>query len=99
MTSLGAKVGHVRRATQDRAHTCHWPGCGRQCKPAAWGCRPHWFALPEELRHAIWAAYEPGQEATLSPSAEYVAVARRVQDWIRAHHPVVEPGPTQGTLL
>lgn len=48
-----------------------------------WGCLPHWRRLPEELRTAIWLAYRPGQEKTLTPSREYVNVARRVQAWIQ----------------
>jgi hypothetical protein len=43
--------------------------------------------LPKRLRDQIWAAYEPGQEVTMTPSAEYVAVARAVQEWIAEHHP------------
>ena len=44
-------------------HVCHWPGCGkRQCPPAQWGCRAHWFKLPRAIRNAIWLAYRTGQE-------------------------------------
>lgn len=50
-----------------------------------WGCTPHWYALPASLRAAIWRAYVPGQEVTQSPSKEYLAVARQVEDWIREH--------------
>ena len=41
-----------------------------------------WFLLPKRLRDKIWAAYKPGQEITMTPSAEYLAVAKEVQDWI-----------------
>lgn len=51
-----------------------------------WGCREHWFALPAHLRRAIWRAYRPGEEIDQKPSAEYLTVARSVQDWIREHH-------------
>jgi hypothetical protein len=50
--------------------------------PAEWGCRPHWYALPLELRSKIWAAYVPGQEVEGTPSAAYLAVADAVQVWI-----------------
>ncbi len=63
-------------------HHCHWPGCTTHVKPALWGCKYHWFLLPEQLRNEIWRTYRPGQEITKRPSAEYIAVARRVQDWI-----------------
>jgi hypothetical protein len=48
-----------------------------------WGCKQHWFKLPKQLRDAIWETYVPGQEVDMSPSSEYLAVARAVDDWIR----------------
>ena len=80
------KVEHVKRARQDRNHGCHWPGCEAQVPPAKWGCYKHWMMLPMYLRHAIWDAYEPGQEARMDPSRDYIRVAREVQDWIKEHH-------------
>lgn len=68
-------------------HACHWPGCKREVPPRLWGCKRHWFALPKRLRDRIWAAYEPGQEITKTPSAAYLAAARDVQDWIAAQAP------------
>lgn len=85
MTSRSDKVAHVLRSGQDRNHTCHWPDCERQCPPAKWGCREHWFKLPKRLRDAIWDAYVPGQEQRLNPSREYVRVAREVQEWIASN--------------
>ena len=82
MTSISEKVEHVRRARQTRDRTCHWPGCTTQVKPAQWGCRAHWYRLPQSLRMRIWQTYRPGQEDTLTPSAEYVTVAREIQEWI-----------------
>ena len=96
MTSIGDKVDHVKRARQSRDHTCHWPGCTRQVKPALWGCLPHWRALPPALRGKIWAAYRPGQENDLKPSVTYLGVAREVQAWIAANHP---PAAEQNRLL
>lgn len=64
-------------------HLCHWPGCTAPVPPKMWGCKPHWFRLPKDLRDAIRSAYVPGQEITKTPSALYLAVAKRVQDWIR----------------
>lgn len=49
-----------------------------------WGCRPHWFRLPKQHRDAIWAAYVPGQEITKTPSPQYIATAKVVQEWIAA---------------
>lgn len=63
-------------------HTCHWPGCTTPVRPALWGCKYHWFLLPLDLRNDILRTYRPGQEITKRPSSEYIAAARRVQDWI-----------------
>lgn len=68
-------------------HTCHWPGCDRIVPPKLWGCRPHWFALPQALRDLIWATYRRGQEVTKTPTREYVQAARQVQDWIATNAP------------
>lgn len=94
---IGEKVAHVRRAGQSRNHTCHWPGCDRQVPPAMWGCKPHWFALPADLRSRVWAAYRPGQEEDGRPSAAYLQVAREVQAWVR-EHAVSPTAPRQGAL-
>jgi hypothetical protein len=60
-------------------HTCHWPGCTVEVPPAMWGCKNHWFALPQELRTRIWHSYRPGQEITKDPSPEYLAAAADVR--------------------
>jgi hypothetical protein len=95
--TVSGKADYVRRQRQTRHHTCHWPGCEKQVPPAMWGCKPHWFKLPKHLRDSVWLAYEPGQEITLTPSAEYLEVAREVQDWIAENYPPAED--PQGTLL
>lgn len=74
----------MKRARQERDHRCHWPGCEKQVPPAMWGCTAHWYQLPQHLRNRIWRTYRPGQEINATPSTEYVAVAREVQDWIVA---------------
>lgn len=89
--TLADKVAHVNRASKCAAgHHCHWPGCGKDVPPAKWGCARHWFMLPKEIRDAIWAAYQPGQEVTKTPSREYVRVGRLAQDWIAANYPSTE---------
>lgn len=102
MTSIGDKVRHVRQATQSRLHHCHWPGCDAQVPPAKWGCKAHWYMLPEDIRTRIWRAYGVGQEQNGRPSPEYVAVAREAQDWIAANHPFGRgppPASAQGSLF
>lgn len=80
------KADYVQAQPQTRGHHCHWPGCETEVPPAMWGCKKHWFKLPLRLRNKIWAAYKPGQEVTMTPSAEYLAVAHEVQDWIRKEY-------------
>jgi hypothetical protein len=80
-TKIG-KAAYVLRQPQSRNHTCHWPGCEKPVPPAMWGCKTHWYALPKNLRDEIWKTYRPGQEKTLSPSRDYLEVARKVQNWI-----------------
>ena len=82
MTTVGKKADYVRSQPQTRKHNCHWPGCDKQMPPAMWGCKYHWFKLPRELRNEIWRTYQPGQEVNMSPSVEYVKIAKEVQDWI-----------------
>lgn len=81
------KIEYVKSQKQTREHHCHWPGCGKQVPPALWGCLRHWRMIPKELRDRIWDAYRPGQERNMTPSREYVKVAREVQDWIAANYP------------
>lgn len=39
-------------------------------------CRRHWFMVPRELRAAVWATYQPGQETLrVRPSKEWHAAA------------------------
>lgn len=83
MTTISEKVRHVVEAKQIRQHHCHWPGCEEQVPPAKWGCRRHWYMLPQGLRNKIWAAYRLGQEIDGSPSKKYIEVAIEVRDWIR----------------
>lgn len=97
MSTIAEKADYVRAELASAApmkHHCHWPGSTRTVPPAAWGCKPHWYRLPQGLRNKIWAAYRPGQEQSKTPSRRYVEVAREVQDWIAAHG-----GAQQGDLL
>lgn len=82
------KVRHVLQARQTRRHSCHWPNCPKQVKPAVWGCYPHWMRLPKYLRDAIWAAYKPGQEDSMDVSDSYLEAAEAVQNWIREHEKI-----------
>lgn len=85
MTNINDKVDYVKSQGQTRSHHCHWPGCNKQVPPAMWGCRTHWFMLPKYLRDKIWQTYEIGQEVNMTPSKEYLEVARGVEQWITEH--------------
>ena len=89
-TSIGSKVAYVKAQRQKCRHHCHWPGCTRQVPPAMWGCTPHWYALPPELRKQIWLTFRPGQEVNGTPNTAYIAAARAVQEWIAQHTTTVE---------
>jgi hypothetical protein len=54
--------------------------------------------LPADLRTRIWGTYRIGQETTMSPSREYVTVAREAQEWIAENHPP-KPADTQQSLF
>lgn len=76
------KYEHVRRAPQSRRHTCHWTGCPKQVPPAMWGCKEHWFRVPQAIRDEIWKAYEAGQEESMTPSQAYLDAAEKAEKWI-----------------
>jgi len=80
-SSRSALITHHAKGLQP-PHTCHWPGCQKEIPPALWGCKQHWLTLPQDLRSRIWATYRRGQEITKTPSADYVAAAKAVQEWI-----------------
>lgn len=86
MVDKSQKVRYVKSQKQTRDHHCHWPGCNKQVPPAMWGCYRHWMMLPKRLRDAIWDAFRPGQEVTMTPSREYLKVAREVRNWIKENH-------------
>ena len=81
---MTTKADYVRSQAQTRSHHCYWPGCTKQIPPAMWGCKPHRFALPTALRAQVWATYKPGQEINGTPSPAYIAVAKKVQELIKA---------------
>jgi len=86
MTDIKDKVEYVKSQGQTRTHTCHWPEYNRQVPPAMWGCKQHWFMLPQYLRMKIWAAYRIGQEITLTPSDAYIKAAMEVEQWIKENY-------------
>ena len=73
----------MRRPWKLPKHRCHWPGCEKVVPPKLWGCLEHWMTLPKELRDEVWAAYRHGQEEDRDISMAYLAVARKIRNWIQ----------------
>lgn len=61
--------------SRESNHTCHALNCEEHVPPRMHMCRTHWYMVPKKLRDALWAAYRPGQERTMSPSPEYLRAA------------------------
>jgi len=61
---------------------CRCSGCPRRASQAGWGCRPHWFRLPPDLRSRLWRADrdEPGGRA-------WSLCADEADRWIADHPP------------
>lgn len=93
-----SKYDHVRNAKQTRPHTCHWPGCNLQVRPAFWGCSTHWFRLPKDIRDEIWRTYTEGQEERGDPSEAYLNAVEKADAWIREHGggPATSPARKKG---
>lgn len=60
-------------------HICHAMGCNTPVPPRLWGCRRHWYMLPNSIRRKIWAHYRPGQEIDKKPTVEYLYWSFRAQ--------------------
>ena len=58
-----------------RGHTCHALGCERNVPPRLHMCPQHWRMVPKAKQRALWAAYRPGQELRMDPTAEYLRAA------------------------
>ena len=96
---MGHKADYVKDQAakgHDGTHTCHYPGCGKPCAPAFWGCRSCWFKLPDNIRKKIWRTYRPGQENDKDASVEYLAAAQEAHDWVMAND---EKFKRQGSLF
>ncbi|MGF6636797.1 hypothetical protein OKW39_003948 [Paraburkholderia sp. MM6662-R1] len=64
-------------------HRCPWPGCGQIVPRNTWGCRRHWYVLPNDLRAWIGRAYRQGIARGEHPSRSYRDAHRAALEWIR----------------
>lgn len=51
----------MRRRRTPPPRLCDAPGCTRTVSRGMLMCRPHWYALPRQLAHAIGAAWKEGR--------------------------------------
>lgn len=57
------------------AHHCHALNCPTAVPPRMHMCKRHWSMVPRALQRALWDAYKPGQERSMSPSPTYLRAA------------------------
>lgn len=58
-----------------RHHDCHALNCDTAVPPRMHMCARHWRMVPRKLQRALWAAYVPGQERRMDPTADYLNAA------------------------
>jgi len=56
-------------------HLCHAKECKVRIDSPNLMCSKHWFMVPPDLRHKVWAAYQSGQSDDKKPSKEWCAAA------------------------
>lgn len=61
-------------------HLCHAKECKTSVPPSLFMCRRHWYMVPVNLRHKVWATYRPGQEIDKHPTREYLEITRQAID-------------------
>lgn len=58
-------------------HYCHARNCKVPVPRKMFMCKRHWRMVPYELKVAIWAEYQPGQEnLEVTPSREYIDITQ-----------------------
>lgn len=65
-------------------HACEHPQCFRQIEGRLFGCRPHWYALPTDLRSEVWRTWKARLRAPGDPTAvaaHEAAKAQAVRFW------------------
>jgi hypothetical protein len=64
------------------SHRCLWPGCDRVVGDDLWGCKPHWYALPNTLRAWIGRTYRLGMDTDTHPTVKYCEAHAAALAWI-----------------
>ena len=81
--STGRRTGGGRRRPPREKLPCRQPGgCDRGASQASWGCKPHWFKLPQHLRDNLWRADRDERAATGRLGPAWAAAAAEAEAWI-----------------
>jgi hypothetical protein len=62
-------------------HQCPRPECSRTVPDDMFACRGDWYALPGDIRDAIWAAWRAGDELG------HLHATTEARAWYREHPP------------
>jgi len=66
-------------------HKCLWPGCDKAVCKSMWGCRAHWYALPNDIRAWIGRTYRGGVLRGDHPSRNWREAHAAALVWIEQH--------------
>jgi hypothetical protein len=72
------------------SHACPRPECDRDVSDEMFACRPDWYALPADIRQAIWATWRNGDELG------HVRAMADALTWYREHPPKHRAARTPG---
>ena len=64
-------------------HTCPAPGCKVQVHYNQLACKPHWWALPEDIRQRVWRSWYSRQA---TDGAEHTAALRSAISYLEARY-------------
>ncbi len=79
-------------------HTCHAYKCSKPVPQILFMCKPHWFALPKEMRDKIYANYTKGQERSWAITNKYADIAQECIKWLAKRYHDVELDGTEKEL-
>lgn len=71
-----------RRAAFLKPEPCRWPGCEQLATRARWGCAPHYFRLPPDIRRGLWHSARAELAANGKLGQAWAACAAAAATWI-----------------
>lgn len=66
-------------------HGCAHPACRKSIPVDLLACRPHWYALPRELRNQVWIAWQALCSGVDWAIERHDAAKAACLDWWAAH--------------